>query len=131
MSLSACAVGEAEVKYALSEDGTHYIVSEVTGDKRGLTEYEIPVTYAEEGGQALPVTEIGDEAFWECTRLTKVTIPHGVTYIGDRAFGKCGLKACEIPDSVTTIGYAAFGKCDSLREVNVPASVTSLGYLAI
>lgn len=129
-TLSACAVGEAEVRYALSEDGTHYIVAEVVGDKRGLTEYEIPSTYAGEDGQALPVTEIGDRAFWECTMLTDITIPQGITRIGDRAFGVCGLTECEIPDTVTTIGYGAFGLCNNLKEITVPSSVTSLGDLA-
>lgn len=128
--LSACAVGEAEVKYELSEDGTHYIVAEVTGDKRGLKRYEIPSTYEGEDGVELPVTEIGDEAFFECYRLTYVTIPDGVTYIGDRAFAKTALKECTIPDTVTTIGYAAFGKCDSLKEITIPSSVTQLGDLA-
>ena len=128
--LPACKVGEAEVRYKLSEDGTHYIVDGVMGDKRGLSKYEIPSTYAGEDGVELPVTEIGDEAFWECYRLTSVTIPEGVTYIGDRAFAKTALKQCTIPDTVETIGYAAFGKCDNLKEITVPASVTELGDLA-
>ena len=127
LTLSACAVGEAEVNYTLSEDGTHYILSGVTGDKRALTEYDIPATYADGEGQALPVTEIGDRAFFECYWLSKVTIPQGVTYIGNRAFGMCGLVECDIPDTVTTIGELAFGLCNSLKEVTVPSSVTSLG----
>ncbi|GIT38148.1 MAG: hypothetical protein Ct9H300mP7_0690 [Verrucomicrobiota bacterium] len=44
-----------------------------------------------------PVTSIGDWAFYECTKLTRVTIP----------------------DSVTGIGYAAFSKCGSLKSIDV------------
>jgi len=36
-----------------------------------------------------PVTSIGEEAFFDCTSLTSVTIPNSVTSIGDNAFGAC------------------------------------------
>ena len=34
----------------------------------------------------MPVVGIGDEAFYNCTGLTSVTIPDSVTSIGDEAF---------------------------------------------
>ena len=37
----------------------------------------------------LPVTSIGDHAFYYCTNLTNVTIPNSVTNIGDYAFYYC------------------------------------------
>jgi hypothetical protein len=37
----------------------------------------------------LPVTSIGDSAFFDCTSLTSVTIPNSVTSIGEGAFGRC------------------------------------------
>ena len=37
----------------------------------------------------LPVTSIGSNAFYNCTSLTRVTIPNSVTNIGDRAFFSC------------------------------------------
>ena len=41
-----------------------------------------------------------------------VTIPEGVTSIGDGAFRCCeSLKSVTIPDSVTSIGNGAFGWC--------------------
>ncbi len=123
--------GEAVVEYKLSEDGTHYILSAVTGNKDALKTYEIPAEYAaEEGGKALPVTEIGDSAFYQCISLSSVTIPDTVTTIGNRAFALSGLVEVDIPDSVVTIGYSAFGMCSGLRSVVVPASVTSIGSMA-
>ena len=48
------------------------------------------------------VTEIGESAFFQCTGLTAVTIPNSVTEIGGSAFSGCtGLTAVTIPDSVT------------------------------
>ena len=63
----------------------------------------------------LPVTIIGDRAFYDCDSLTSVVIPDSVTIIGDSAFRDCdSLTSVVIPDSVTSIAYYAFHGCDSL-----------------
>ena len=50
-----------------------------------------------------------------------VTIPEGVTRIGDKAFLGCSrLTSVEIPDSVTAIGEEAFAGCCSLERVTFP-----------
>ena len=129
-SLSACG-GEAYVNYKLSEDGTHYIVSGVSGNKRALKSYEVPSAYsAEEGGDLLPVTEIGDEAFMRCGSLASVTLPDTIEKIGTRAFMDCAFRNFTIPESVTYIGYGAFGKCVMLEEIVIPESVTQIDALA-
>lgn len=126
-ALAGCDGGEATVTYALSEDGTYYIVSGVQGNTRKLTEYEVPATYsAEEGGEELPVKEIGEKAFLRCEQLRSVILPEGLEVIGVNAFTFCGLTQIDIPETVTTIGFAAFGGCEYLKEVTVPQSVTSL-----
>ena len=129
VTLSGC--GEAEVNFTLSEDGTYYIVSGVSGNKTALKTYDVPEFYApEEGHEALPVKEIGEEAFMGCTRLINITIPEGIEKIGDRAFSKCMFPYFTIPESVTYIGYGAFGMCDGLKEIVIPQSVTTLDALA-
>ena len=127
-AFTGCSGGEATVNYTLSEDGSYYIVSSVTGNKKALKSYEIPATYsAEEGGVKLPVTAIAESAFYQCRSLRTVLIPDSVTSIGNLAFALSGLTEVTIPDSVQTIGYSAFGMCSYLESVIIPSSVTSLG----
>lgn len=74
------------------------------------------------------VTVIGDWAFVECAGLTDVKIPSSVTSIGEGAFARCaGLKSVTISNGVTAIGNQAFDGCTSLASVKLPASVTSMG----
>lgn len=58
----------------------------------------------------VPVTGIGNSAFYYCKGLISVTIPDSVTSIGDFAFGSCtSLVSVNIPDSVKSIGeYALY-----------------------
>ena len=66
------------------------------------------------------VTKIGESAFQGCDSLTSVTIPDSVTEIGSYAFEGCSLlTTIKIPNNVTTIGEAAF-KCKSLAYVTIP-----------
>lgn len=64
------------------------------------------------------VTEIGDTAFIGCTSLASVTIPSSVTKIGQSAFASCeGLTSITIPSGVTEIGDNAFVWCTSLTSI--------------
>ncbi|HHT70624.1 MAG TPA: leucine-rich repeat protein, partial [Firmicutes bacterium] len=137
--LTATGVGTVTVK-ATAKDGsgtvgtkeinvlTPLIISYYDGD--GDVSIEIPKTIKiseidEEGyygdfeiegtideGEIGIVTTIGDEAFYECTGLTSITIPNSVTSIGTDAFSGCtGLTSITIPNSVTSIGMDAFSGC--------------------
>ena len=74
------------------------------------------------------VTSIGDGTFVNCTSLTSVVIPDSVMNIGQNAFYGCtGLTSVIIPDSVTSIGDQAFIRCTNLTSIVIPNSVTSIG----
>ena len=76
----------------------------------------------------LPVTSIGDQAFYYYTNLTSVTIPDSVTNIGSSVFVGCrGLTNAIIGTSVAGIGDQSFAYCTHLAGVTIPGSVTSIG----
>ena len=95
----------------------------ITGYFGSCSNVEIP-KYIEK----LPVTEIGNNAFYCREGVTKFKIPNSVTKIDDYAFGGCvSLTDIAIPNSVTQIGNGAFWYCKSLTEINIPNSVTQIG----
>jgi len=76
----------------------------------------------------LPVTSIGNSAFYSCNRLSKVKIANSVTNIGNDAFRSCtGLTDIMIPTNVASIGDLAFSCCIGLANVIIPQSVTYIG----
>ena len=73
------------------------------------------------------VTSIGNSAFSDCINLKSITIPDSVTSIGNSAFSGCSFTSITIPDSVTSIGNSAFTDCNNLTSVTIGNSVTSIG----
>ena len=77
------------------------------------------------------VTEIGEEAFRGCTGLTSVVIPEGVTKIEWETFLGCtGLTSLVIPEGVKEIGWNAFRGCTGLTSVVIPEGVTKIEWEA-
>jgi hypothetical protein len=109
------------LEYTLNEDQSSYSVTGI--GKCKATDIVIPKKY-----KGLPVTSIGDDAFYDCDSLTSVVIGDSVTSIGYAAFSNCtSLTSVEIGDSVTSIGEYAFSGCCSLKSVEIGDSVTSIG----
>lgn len=110
----------------VTQDAQTYPVSKI-GDRvfnnyrYTLTSVQIPDT----------VTEIGSNAFYNCTSLKSVTIhdnkPSCVKKIGRQAFMFCSeLTDIPILDSVTEIGSESFHHCEKLDTVTIPEGVTSV-----
>lgn len=73
-----------------------------------------------------PVTGLGESAFYNCTGVTDVTIPNGVTHIGPRAFASCAsLENVTIGSGVTQIDFEVFPSCRHLRNIAVDPANTA------
>ena len=76
-----------------------------------------------------PVVGIGSKAFYNCNKITKVTIQEGVTDIDFAAFYNCHqLAEVNLPSSLKTIGMYAFGYCIGLEDINftVPGNMENI-----
>ncbi len=100
----------AEIVFAKSDipEGLEYEIvdGEVTimGYTGSAAELVIPETIEE-----YPVTSIGENAFYNYSSLTSITIPDGVTSIGHYAFYKCSnLENINLPQGITEIGDSSF-----------------------
>ena len=75
----------------------------------------------------LPVTNIGNLAFYQYRSIKEIIIPNSVTNIDNDAFCGCsGLMEVDIPNSVTNINQGAFCYCTSLKDITIPNSVINI-----
>jgi hypothetical protein len=86
---------DSESDFVVQREGDGIMITGYAGSK---TEVRIPPVI-----QNLPVIEIGDGAFWNCTSLTSITIP----------------------DSVIDIEYTNFYACTSLSAIKVDTGNTA------
>ena len=75
----------------------------------------------------LPNTRyIGYQAFYNCSKLTNISIPSSVIFLDSWSFAQCGIKSITIPNGVSKILASTF-QSTSLTSVTIPDSVTSIG----
>ena len=79
----------------------------------------VPETVEDRESHIYTVTEIGENAFFDCVSLNSISLPNTITRIGYRAFGKTGLESIFVPASVNLIHPEAFIGCDKLISVQV------------
>ncbi len=73
---------------------------------------------------------IGDYAFYETGLAGELTIPYGVTSIGNYAFTYSKLTKVSLPATLTAIGNYSFAFMDNLTDINVPYTVKTIGQSA-
>ncbi|MBQ2719238.1 MAG: leucine-rich repeat domain-containing protein [Clostridia bacterium] len=72
------------------------------------------------------VTAIGDFAFLGLP-LTEITLPTTLVSVGDYALAGTAVTALTLPSSLTVIGEGAFRHAAALTEVTLPAALLSIG----
>ena len=73
------------------------------------------------------VVKIADNAFKDCSAITKVTIEGNDIEIGKYAFDGCsGLTAVDITGVVSRIDTSAFYQCISLSSINLPEGLREI-----
>lgn len=82
----------------------------------------------------VPIAEIGECAFKDCTKLSVFQYPYDdntVTTLSRGCFYGCSsLSSAPIPSSVTTIDDAAFLYCTGMTYADIPNQVTTIGTYA-
>lgn len=69
---------------------------------------------------------IGRCTFSGCYALKSILLPLMLKSIGVEAFKGCDFKEITIPEGVTVIGDEAFATCESLEYVSLPDSMETL-----
>ncbi len=76
----------------------------------------------------LSLRGVASGAFRGNNTISSITIPEGVSYIGDEAFRECeNLQIINLPSTLSSIGQYAFLDCSYLNIISLPSSVTSIG----
>ena len=100
------------------EGGLSSIEQGVFGGCRSLESIKLPST----------IYEIGECAFYECTKLKEVVLNEGLSTINCQAFTSCfSLKSITIPSTVHEMGYLVFVDCVYLKEVLMNISLEGIG----
>ncbi len=125
----ACALGASAATATFSNNGIYYQLT-TSSDGSGVLTVQnngsfntysgvvnIPDS-VEYNNVSYPVTGIGYQAFKDCTRLTAVTIPEGVTMLLNESFAGCtSLTKITLPSTMYTIYNNAFTGCTSLTSI--------------
>lgn len=137
-SISITAGGDVALGSGYSKAFTSSVLTSFELHTPGkLTTSDEPFTYAT--GTLITATldargvgsTMGIKAFQNCRNLTSVTLPAGLTSLGQEFFEECtSLTSVTIPSTVTSIGQEAFRNCTQLGSLTMPSSLTSIGQQA-
>ena len=113
------------VYYNFNEDGTTVSVTS------GQGKYEASVVVPNRilsNGQYYNVASVENFAFFNCGKLTSVSLSNTIKYVGRFAFADCsGLESVKLPTSITAIEDYTFSNCTNLFEIDIPGNVSSIG----
>lgn len=120
---------------AFTVGGINYVVLNETNKTAKVVKYDtgspysgnitIPTSVTYDGNYS--VTEIGAEAFKNCSGITSINIPNSITKIDNGAFWSCtGLSTIDLPSSIKTIGRDVFRVCTKITSIDL-GNLTAYG----
>jgi len=111
---------ENNLRYVITSNTTVKALGPAISSPSGI--WEVPAT-----ANGFTVTELGAEAFRNCTAITELTLPKGLKTIGNWAMSGCtGLTSIVIPNSVTSVGYSVLMDCKNLKNVTIGSGLKVL-----
>lgn len=124
-ALSSGATEVGGIAYELNYDGSEAtVIALENGKYTGVVTIPEKVTI---DGKELPVTEIGDDAFYDCDGLTAVNLPSTISFIGTFAFKDCtSLKEFVMPESLYMINGYAFDGCKALKTITFNSQINTI-----
>lgn len=117
----------------VKKDGLVYQVIDLTNFKLSFVGAEstvtgtitVPGSFDDGKGTTFTVTKVGGNENYNCTNITKIMLPDGITEIAYGSFGGASLSEVNIPASVTTISHTAFYRVRSLPKFTVGSGSTT------
>ena len=79
-------------------------------------------------GKVMSVIGVGKAAFFACKQITSITLPESITSIGENAFKECIKLTKVVALGETTIGASAFRECSALVDLHFPKVTSIEGY---
>ncbi|MBR2195931.1 MAG: leucine-rich repeat protein [Salinivirgaceae bacterium] len=124
---SATKFGNISVEGMMPNDG----ISRIGDALRNKTDQSVPIALdlsGVSGMQTIPGSVNGEPTnFARCLNLVSITLPEGITSIGEYAFHGCtSLASVSIPEGVTSIGSRAFEGCDLSEGFALPEGITTI-----
>jgi len=108
------------LKFAITSSTTAKVVGPAITSPSGS--WSIPAT-----ANGYNVTEIGNRAFINCSKITSMTISNTVTTIGTYAFYGCStLATVNLGSGMTRIGPGAFCYCYALKSITLPDNLKTI-----
>jgi len=112
-------------KLYLLNDGTYELYISGSGE---MTYSSVPWSSYKDSITKVTIldgaTSIGDNAFYEFTKLQNIELPQSISRIGQKAFYNCtNLEQLTIEKNVISIGERAFDGCKGIKQAYVNATI--------
>lgn len=81
--------------------------------------------------EGIELTQLPNNTFQNCTKLTEITLAPAMKTIGENAFSGCtALNQLVLDEGIEAIGANAFNNCSALQNITLPQSIETLGSTA-